>query len=269
MILKIQQKINYDINGTVNFGYNKLILTPQNDYNQIIKFWDISIEGGKKELSSSDHFGNLVDLVSIESNSTKIKYDIVGEIETKDTSGITKTSKQDLPLWCYTSDTKLTKPGNHILSFYKKNPIDFSNIIKSLHALSNKIRSSIKYKSGTTDYKTNAEEAFRNKVGVCQDHTHIFLSILRLNNLPCKYVSGFFLPKNKNQNLAMHAWAEVFVEDLGWIGFDISNGVSPDDSYVVIAKGFDYNNIAPVRGIINGEFVENQNLELSIEKLDQ
>ena len=67
----------------------------------------------------------------------------------------------------------------------------------------------------------------------------------------------------------MHAWAEVFVEDLGWIGFDISNGVSPDDSYVVIAKGFDYNNIAPVRGIINGEFVENQNLELSIEKLDQ
>ena len=67
----------------------------------------------------------------------------------------------------------------------------------------------------------------------------------------------------------MHAWAEVFVEDLGWIGFDISNGVSPDDSYVVIAKGFDYNNIAPVRGIINGEFVENQNLELSIKKLDQ
>ena len=58
-------------------------------------------------------------------------------------------------------------------------------------------------------------------------------------------------------------------QDLGWIGFDISNGVSPDDSYVVIAKGFDYNNIAPVRGIINGEFVENQNLELSIEKLDQ
>ena len=58
MILKIQQKINYDINGIVNFGYNKLILTPQNDDNQIIRFWDINIEGGKKELSSSDHFGN-------------------------------------------------------------------------------------------------------------------------------------------------------------------------------------------------------------------
>ena len=81
MILKIQQIINYDIKGIVNFGYNKLILTPQNDDNQIIRFWDISIEGGKKELSSSDHFGNLVDLVSIESNSTKIKYDVVGEIE--------------------------------------------------------------------------------------------------------------------------------------------------------------------------------------------
>ena len=76
VLINAQQKINYDINGIVNFGYNKLILTPQNDDNQIIRFWDISIEGGKKELSSSDHFGNLVDLVSIESNSTKIKYEI-------------------------------------------------------------------------------------------------------------------------------------------------------------------------------------------------
>ena len=126
MILKIQKKINYDINGIVNFGYNRLILTPQNDDNQIIRFWDISIEGGKKELSSSDHFGNLVDLVSIESNSTKIKYEVVGEIETQNTNGITKTSKQDLPLWCYTSDTKLTKPGNNIFSFYKKIPIAVS-----------------------------------------------------------------------------------------------------------------------------------------------
>ena len=269
MILKIKQKINYDIDGIINFGYNKLILTPKNDDNQTIRFWDINIEGGKKELSSSDHFGNLVDLVSIESNSNKIQYNVVGEIETKNTSGITKPLKQDLPLWCYTSGTKLTKPGNNILTFYKKKPINFNNIIKSLHTLSNEIRSIIKYKSGKTNYKTNAEEAFKNKVGVCQDHTHIFLSVLRLNNLPCKYVSGFFLPKNKNDNLAMHAWAEVFIEDLGWIGFDISNGVSPDDSYVVIARGFDYNNIAPVRGVINGIFVENQNLELSIEQLNQ
>ena len=147
--------------------------------------------------------------------------------------------------------------------------MDFSDLIKSLHTLSNKIKTSIKYKSGKTDYKTNAEEAFRNKVGVCQDHTHIFLSILRLNNLPCRYVSGFFLPKNKNQNLAMHAWAEVFVEDLGWIGFDISNGVSPDDSYVVIAKGFDYNYATPIKGIISGFVKDQLNSKLKIKIADQ
>ena len=53
------------------------------------------------------------------------------------------------------------------------------------------------------------------------------------------------------------------------IGFDISNGISPDDRYVEIAKGFDYNDVVPVKGVINGYFIENQNLELSIDILNQ
>ena len=90
-----------------------------------------------------------------------------------------------------------------------------------------------------------------------------------MNNLPCRYVSGLFKPIQDTHNLSMHAWAEVFIENLGWIGFDISNGISPDDRYVEIAKGFDYNDVVPVKGIINGYFVENQNLELSIDILNQ
>ena len=90
-----------------------------------------------------------------------------------------------------------------------------------------------------------------------------------MNNLPCRYVSGLFKPIQDTLDLSMHAWAEVFIEKLGWIGFDISNGISPDDRYVEIAKGFDYNDVVPVKGIINGYFIENQNLELSIDILDQ
>ena len=80
---------------------------------------------------------------------------------------------------------------------------------------------------------------------------------------------ALFIPKSNNVNLSMHAWAEVFIKDLGWIGFDISNGISPDERYVVISKGFDYNDVVPVKGIINGNFIENQNLELTIDILNQ
>mgnify|MGYP000011442707 FL=1 len=269
MILKITQKIIYEIDGTINFGFNKLLLTPQSNESQKILNWKINIEGGSKELNSIDQFGNLIDLVSIQNISKKIEYNIFGKVETKSSFGIKEISKKDLPLWCYIDKTYLTKPGEYLSKFYKENILNFEDLIGSLHELSFKIKSKIKYKKGKTDYKTTAEDAFKKGFGVCQDHTHIFLSIVRMNNLPCRYVSGLFKPIQDTHNLSMHAWAEVFIENLGWIGFDISNGISPDDRYVEIAKGFDYNDVVPVKGVINGYFIENQNLELSIDILNQ
>ena len=71
MILKITQKIIYEIDGTINFGFNKLLLTPQNNENQKILDWKIDIHGGKNELNSKDQFGNQIKLVSIQNNSKK------------------------------------------------------------------------------------------------------------------------------------------------------------------------------------------------------
>ena len=96
-----------------------------------------------------------------------------------------------------------------------------------------------------------------------------------MSKLECKdlsksfSISGDTIEVVNNINLSMHAWAEVFIKDLGWIGFDISNGISPDERYVVISRGFDYNDVVPVKGIINGNFIENQNLELKIDILNQ
>ena len=80
MILKITQKIIYEIDGTINFGFNKLLLTPQSNESQKIINWKIYIEGGSKELNSTDQFGNLIDLVSIQNNSKKIEYNIFGRV---------------------------------------------------------------------------------------------------------------------------------------------------------------------------------------------
>ena len=67
----------------------------------------------------------------------------------------------------------------------------------------------------------------------------------------------------------MHAWAEVYIEKLGWLGFDISNGISPNERYVVVAKGFDYDNASPLKGIINGFVKEDLKTKLNIENLEQ
>ena len=97
MILKIKQKIIYEIDGLINFGYNKLLLTPQNSEYQNILNWEIIVDGGNKELISRDQFGNHIDLISIKNNSKRIEYNVLGKVETKSNFGIVKSSNKDLP----------------------------------------------------------------------------------------------------------------------------------------------------------------------------
>jgi len=72
--------------------------------------------------------------------------------------------------------------------------------------------------------------------GVCQDHTHIFISAARELGYPARYISGYLMMNDRIDQEASHAWAEAYVEGLGWVGFDVSNGISPDERYVQSAS---------------------------------
>ena len=102
--------------------------------------------------------------------------------------------------------------------------------------------------------------------GVCQDHTHVFITIARLFGYPARYVSGYLMLENSIEQNASHAWAEVHLEGLGWVGFDVSNGISPDDRYVRIATGLDYREAAPVSGIWFGGGKESMTVKLQVQQ---
>ncbi|HCP17819.1 MAG TPA: transglutaminase, partial [Alphaproteobacteria bacterium] len=114
--------------------------------------------------------------------------------------------------------------------------------------LSVRILANITYSKGKTNISTTAEMAMEIGAGVCQDHVHAFLAVARLLGFSARYVSGYLLMQDKVQD-ASHAWAEVHVDSLGWVGFDISNGISPDDRYVKLATGFDYADVIPLSGV--------------------
>jgi transglutaminase-like putative cysteine protease len=100
--------------------------------------------------------------------------------------------------------------------------------------------------------ETSAEAALAAGQGVCQDHAHIFIGAARLLGLPARYVSGYLMMDDRVDQEAGHAWAEAYVAGLGWVAFDVSNGISPDERYVRLATGFDYRDAAPVTGISIG-----------------
>ena len=82
--------------------------------------------------------------------------------------------------------------------------------------------------------------------------------------VPARYVSGYLMMNDRVDQDASHAWAEAFVQGIGWIGFDVSNQISPDERYVRVATGLDYSEAAPVSGLRIGKQGEEE-LEVSIQ----
>ena len=102
--------------------------------------------------------------------------------------------------------------------------------------------------------------------GVCQDHAHIFIGIARALDIPARYVSGYLMMDDRIDQEATHAWAEAHVEHLGWVGFDISNGISPDQRYVRLATGRDYRDAAPITGISIGATTRELSVQVAVER---
>jgi transglutaminase-like putative cysteine protease len=118
-----------------------------------------------------------------------------------------------------------------------------------------------------TEVVPSASEAFALKRGVCRDHCHIFIAAARCLDIPARYIAGYLqMTDGRIEQEAGHAWAEAFIPDIGWVGFDPANGLCPTEAYIRVSVGLDSIGAAPVRGVRFG--VGNENLEVAI-KVDQ
>lgn len=140
-----------------------------------------------------------------------------------------------------------------------------------LHRLSAAILEAVAYLPGETSVRTSGEEAAAIGAGVCQDHAHIFIGAARALGIPARYISGYLMMNDRIDQEAGHAWAEVHVGALGWVGFDVSNGISPDERYVRVATGRDYREAAPITGMSYGSGESLLEVKLAVEQqaLDQ
>jgi transglutaminase-like putative cysteine protease len=151
-------------------------------------------------------------------------------------------------------ETALTLPDTAI--------IDFANTVRDsaagetlplLHLLTTALNREINFDSDPTHAATTAAEAFGLRRGVCQDLTHIFIAAARHLDVPTRYVGGhFYRADGVTAQDAGHAWAESYVEHLGWVGFDPANGIGTTQAHVRVSVGLDYLSAAPVRGVRYG-----------------
>jgi transglutaminase-like putative cysteine protease len=262
MHLVISHATTYEFAQPVRAGLQQLRLRPRDHAGQRVVSWKTEIEGGRSEATFLDQYANHVELVSLEPGVTETTVTAGGEVETADTAGITSRDQGHAPLWLFQRSTKLTAPGAAIKQLCRG--LTMSDQIGDLHKLAAKIRERVVYETGRTDSQSDAEDVLAAGHGVCQDHSHVFITAARVLGFPARYVSGYLLLDSTVDQDASHAWADIWLDGLGWVGFDVSNGISPDERYVRIATGLDYREAAPISGVRFGAGHESLRVDVHV-----
>ncbi|MBF9031970.1 transglutaminase family protein [Rhodobacterales bacterium HKCCE3408] len=266
MRLSIQHTTTYRFAEPVPYGLQQLRLTPKSRAGQEVLSWQMGLEGGQAEVEFTDEYLNRVALISFDPAATQIVVSCQGVVETSDTSGIVGKHGGFAPLWLFERSTPRTRAGPNVRRIAKGLKDEVEEDIARLHALSERIAEAVPYEVGATGATTTAEEALELGRGVCQDHAHIFIAAARSMGYPARYVSGYLMMDDRVHQDASHAWAEAHVDGIGWIGFDVSNAICPDERYVRVATGLDYGEAAPISGLRIGKGAESLAVDIQVQQ---
>ncbi|RKR81488.1 transglutaminase-like putative cysteine protease [Mucilaginibacter gracilis] len=111
------------------------------------------------------------------------------------------------------------------------------------------------YIKGVTTVETTLDEIWKLKAGVCQDFAHILMEMLRVINVPARYVSGYICTTKSTSMRgegATHAWVEAYIPNYGWLGLDPTNNIIANENHVRLAVGRNFTDCTPVKGVYKG-----------------
>jgi transglutaminase-like putative cysteine protease/predicted glutamine amidotransferase len=148
-------------------------------------------------------------------------------------------------------ESELAELHDYAMTFASRN--DFE-VLDALIDLNSTIFSEYEYKSGSTTLTSSAFDCYTSRRGVCQDFANLFICLARLLGVPARYVCGYLYtgPQHPNARMAdaSHAWVEVYLPEVGWKGFDPTNGVLTQTEHVRVAVGRNYRDATPTSGVI-------------------
>lgn len=242
MRLSIEHSTAYNYDQRVVSSTQLLRLTPRSGVRQRVIRWDLDLPCAAAR--TIDPFGNVQHVLTLDTPHQSIELTARGVVEL-DTQAVGDDPELLNPL-VYTRLTSLTRADGALADF-AENFRATKPSREQMRVLALAIADHVTYTPGTTHVDTTAVEAFTQRSGVCQDHTHIFLACARLIGVPARYVSGY-VHSEARSHVASHAWAEAFV-DGRWLTFDISNRLSQPTTHLKLAIGLDYLDACPVRGI--------------------
>lgn len=205
---------------------------------------------------SSDAFGNICVIGRENSPHQKFEADVCGDAVTGLAESVLEENAQKENIFRY--QTLLTKPEKELFEFAQSLPTK-NNSIEMAERIVEELYKIFTYKTGSTNVSTRAEDAFSQKQGVCQDYSHIMISVLREKGFLARYVVGMLMGEGLS-----HAWVEVKHNDR-WYGFDPTNNKKVSDCHIKISHGRDYQDCMINKGQFFGNANQKQNISVIVQ----
>lgn len=260
--LGIRHVTGFVYDGLADSSYNEARMTPLASDRQNVLEATLHTHPAASQLTYIDYFGTVVTAFDLHEPHVQMEVTALATVEIFSTAperpligreGLRSPALRDTfaEYLAPTPRTLLPAESHEELADER-----FSSDIPELVAhVSTFVRERVAYVTGSTHVLTTALESWTQRTGVCQDLSHVTISLLRGLGVPARYVSGYLHPSpdaavGETGAGQSHAWIEYFAGE--WVGIDPTSGDDIGLSHVAVAKGRDYSDVPPLKGIYHG-----------------
>lgn len=267
MLIKVIHKTVYRYDNPIEYSFQAIRLTPQPYDGQRVLAWEVREDREGLLPVYVDGFQNIVSMLTLLREHSEACVIAEGVVDVMDRKGIVDGAEETLPTLYFLRQSPRTELSEALRDLAAA--VSTADPVAQLHDLMRCIHQQVRYDTTATHVHTTATQALEEGAGVCQDHAHIFITCARSLGYPSRYVSGYLLstPPGQTETFdASHAWAESYIEGVGWVGFDPANQVCPTDQYIRAAIALDYDGAAPSRGVWRGQAEESLAVSVSVQQ---
>ncbi|MEO0413953.1 MAG: transglutaminase family protein, partial [Verrucomicrobiota bacterium] len=239
MELRVQHTTRYTYSSPARSNINELRLSPDETERQKPGDHLLKVTPITEFKASRDTFGNLIHIFEVEDSHEELVISSEAEVETHccrskvdaayQTPFDLKAQKVDEWSYSFTTDSGCVKVDPDIwreaVDIQHEASDNWGNFIDGM---SRTIFEQCEYRDQVLNTLATASEIRERKFGTCQDFSHLMLGYCRALKIPARYISGYLYdPGLEQQEDAAfigsefsHAWVEVMVPDVGWVGID-------------------------------------------------
>ncbi|MDB5056810.1 MAG: transglutaminase domain protein [Chloroflexi bacterium] len=251
-------------------------LAPLSDVHQRVLEFELLVDPASRTFSFTDGFQNLVYCCNVLDAHDTLTLKTRSRVQTLLANPFERPAHGPAPLeavdaWPYLQFRGPVDAGPGLEQLGREFTPSSEDVLGSLMALMLAIHTDFEYQPDATTVSSTVSDVLQLKQGVCQDFAHLMIAACRHMKLPARYVSGYLVrsPGHENRGAeASHAWCEVWLPDLGWLGFDPTNNLVAADSHVRVGIGRDYTDVPPTRGIHRGLAEEQVEVSVTTKRID-